>query len=232
MTILQNHTADHFHSSTRTASKGHKEQDTAIATFRVAIHASDKLIREGLAIWVQQEPRMSESDIADADVVAVAEDTPLSTLDTLRDLRSNASGRVLLISEYEWKRYMATAVRYGVRAVLWRGRFSRKAFLETIRTIGNGGGVLPPALQGALVEEFERIREHVLAPRDLTMHGLTSREVDVLHGVADGLSLEEIAQKLAYSERTIKNILYQFMKRLGLRNRAHAVAYAIRLGII
>lgn len=232
MTISQKQPVDQLHASPGTLRKGGKVHGIETAHFRVAIHASDELTRIGLATWIQQEPHMSESDITNADVVTVAEDTPLYMLDTLRDLRCNASGHILLISDYEWERYMTAAVRDGVRAVLWRGRFSRHAFLETIRAVGNGGGVLPFSLQGALVAEFERIREHVLTPRGLTMHGLSSREVDVLREVADGLSIEEIAQKLAYSERTIKNILYQFMKRLGLRNRAHAVAYAIRLGII
>ncbi|WP_256069858.1 MULTISPECIES: LuxR C-terminal-related transcriptional regulator [unclassified Streptomyces] len=41
-----------------------------------------------------------------------------------------------------------------------------------------------------------------------------------------------MAIKLSYSERTVKYILYGLMKRFSLRNRAHAVSYAIRAGII
>jgi DNA-binding NarL/FixJ family response regulator len=54
----------------------------------------------------------------------------------------------------------------------------------------------------------------------------------VLRLVADGLDTHQIAEKLAYSERTIKNVLYGVMSRLQLRNRAHAVAYALREGYI
>jgi DNA-binding NarL/FixJ family response regulator len=58
------------------------------------------------------------------------------------------------------------------------------------------------------------------------------RELDVLTLVAEGLSTREIAKKLCYSERTIKNILQDVTMRLSLRNRTHAVAFAIRAGWI
>ncbi len=50
--------------------------------------------------------------------------------------------------------------------------------------------------------------------------------------VADGLDTAEIADSLAYSERTIKNIIHDVTARLNLRNRSHAVAYAVRQGLI
>jgi DNA-binding NarL/FixJ family response regulator len=61
---------------------------------------------------------------------------------------------------------------------------------------------------------------------------LTGREIAVLRLVADGLDTGEIAQTLSYSERTIKNVLHDITTRLHLRNRAHAVAYALREGLI
>ncbi|MGI8312930.1 response regulator transcription factor [Saccharopolyspora hattusasensis] len=153
-------------------------------------------------------------------------------MDALRSLTSGAVKRFLLIVEGDWRPYISTAVQHGVRAILWRASFSASAFLHTIHAVGNSGVVLPPSLQGMLVDDFLRVQNEVLAPRDLTTHGLASREVDVLRLVAEGFDLKEIAQKLAYSERTIKNILYQVIKRHGLRNRAHAVSFAIRVGII
>jgi DNA-binding NarL/FixJ family response regulator len=54
----------------------------------------------------------------------------------------------------------------------------------------------------------------------------------VLRLVADGLDTAEIATKLSYSQRTIKNILHDITSRLHLRNRSHAVAYALRHGLI
>jgi len=50
--------------------------------------------------------------------------------------------------------------------------------------------------------------------------------------MADGMDTAEIAHRMAYSERTIKAIISSATKRLHLRNRTHAVAFACRSGII
>ncbi|MFI9356773.1 response regulator transcription factor [Streptomyces lydicus] len=72
----------------------------------------------------------------------------------------------------------------------------------------------------------------MLTPIGLTTTGLVTREVEVIKLLADGLETAAIAQRLNYSERTIKNIIHGAMSRLQLRNRAHAVAYAFRMGAI
>jgi len=61
---------------------------------------------------------------------------------------------------------------------------------------------------------------------------LRPRERDVLRLLAEGLSTCEVARRMAYSERTIKNILQELTTRLGLRNRTQAVAWALRNGWI
>jgi DNA-binding CsgD family transcriptional regulator len=72
----------------------------------------------------------------------------------------------------------------------------------------------------------------VLSPRGLSFSGLSDREVDVLKLLADGHDTAEVARRLAYSERTVKNVLQDVTRRHNLRNRTHAVAYALRQGLI
>jgi DNA-binding NarL/FixJ family response regulator len=61
---------------------------------------------------------------------------------------------------------------------------------------------------------------------------LSPRDVSVLRLLSDGQSTADIAVDLAYSESTIKNIIHDLVHQLGARNRAHAVAMAIRAGVI
>jgi DNA-binding NarL/FixJ family response regulator len=61
---------------------------------------------------------------------------------------------------------------------------------------------------------------------------LSGRDVKVLRLLAEGQSTAEIAVDLAYSESTIKNVIHDMVGQLGARNRAHAVALAIRGGVI
>ncbi|MFB6988605.1 response regulator transcription factor [Streptomyces sp. NPDC056178] len=69
-------------------------------------------------------------------------------------------------------------------------------------------------------------------PTGTALHRSGPREIDVLRLIAEGHDTEVIAKELAYSERTIKNVLHELMTRLQLRNRSHAVAYAMRQGLI
>jgi DNA-binding NarL/FixJ family response regulator len=61
---------------------------------------------------------------------------------------------------------------------------------------------------------------------------LGERELRVLRLIAEGFSNGEIAAQLGWSEHTVKNALYDLMATLGVRNRAHAAAYAVRNGLI
>jgi DNA-binding NarL/FixJ family response regulator len=66
----------------------------------------------------------------------------------------------------------------------------------------------------------------------MTDTALARREREVLALIAEGLSTREVALKMCYSERTIKNVLQSLTTRLHFRNRTHAVAWAVRSGWI
>ena len=67
---------------------------------------------------------------------------------------------------------------------------------------------------------------------DLSGSGLTDREIFVLRLAAEGWTHSEIAKKMFCSKESVKATLHDLMEHLNLRNRAHAVSYAIRSGAI
>jgi DNA-binding NarL/FixJ family response regulator len=91
---------------------------------------------------------------------------------------------------------------------------------------------MSPDLLGQLLDHVGRLQRDVLTPRGLRFSGLSEREVRVLRLMADGFDTGEIGRRLFYSERTVKHIVHDITSRLHLRNRTHAVAYALRQGYI
>lgn len=94
--------------------------------------------------------------------------------------------------------------------------------------------IAPGRLRGARAPLLTLVEPAGRVDRDVRgcFAALTPRECDVLRLMADGLSTREVAKRMAYSERTIKNVLQDLTTRLQLRNRTQAVAYAVRNGWI
>ncbi|MGK5641710.1 response regulator transcription factor [Streptomyces sp. URMC 126] len=233
----------------------------AAAPLRVALHAADHLTYTGLASYLEIDDRVTvaapddaPADVSrpetdhrhapagtvrprpdDADVTVFAADTVSGeTLGVLRGLAAERrTGPFLVIAGTRWKADVALAVECGVRAVLWRRDTTPETLVRTLLQLRDGGGCLPADLQGQLLDQVQRAYRDVLIPQGLaSARRLTAREADILRLIAEGRELAEIADRLAYSERTVKNILYRMMERLEVRNRAHAVSYAIRSGLI
>ncbi|MDQ1654782.1 MAG: hypothetical protein QOI35_3982, partial [Cryptosporangiaceae bacterium] len=116
--------------------------------------------------------------------------------------------------------------------ILPRPAVTADRLAHSVLAAAAGGGVMPPHLVGELLKHIERLQRDVLTPNGLNPSGLTPREIDVLRLMADGFDTNEIAGKLCYSERTVKNVIYGVTHRLNLRSRSHAVAYAMRAGVI
>ena len=125
-----------------------------------------------------------------------------------------------------------TLFEMGVVALVYRSQATSEYLMGVLSTVHQGGTHLPPDVQSRLVFEVARLQRDVLAPRGLTASGLEIREVAVLKCIADGLEMTEIVERLQFSERAVKSILHGMMKRLNLRNRAHAVAYAVKAGYV
>lgn len=200
---------------------------------KVAVHADDPITRLALVSYVRLRPDLVLTHQAsEADIVIAALQKPDEPALTALKQQANDETIFVVIVEDDWLTDWHRALDMGVRAVLFRTDFDWARLNEALRHVQAGHGDLPTLLQGRLMNQVQRTYREVLAPRGLTPSGLTTREIDVLRLVADGYELQDIATKIAYSERTVKNILYGVIKRHRLRNRAHAVSYAIRCGLI
>ena len=113
-----------------------------------------------------------------------------------------------------------------VTAVLLLRALPPSRLVSCVRAATRDGGSISPELLCQLLPEVDGTRPDPNQPR------LTDREYDVLRMLADGESTRGIAERLSYSERTVKNIVHDLLVKLGCRTRAHAVALAARQGVI
>ena len=174
---------------------------------------------------------VEDVDIA-AVAVIVADDVDDDALRTVRAVQRNGCPRVVLVVTRLDDSGLLAAAEAGACGMLRRAEAGPERLAAACRAAAAGDGTLPPDLLGRLLDGVGRLQRQVLTPRGLTFSGLTDREVSVLRLVADGCDTNEIASTLAYSERTIKNTIHDVTTRLNLRNRTHAVAYALREGLI
>lgn len=203
---------------------------------RVRVRATDPVSEAGVSsqLRVQHDLEVLSSDSpARPDVVVlVADRVDERTAASIRAARDTGGPRaVLVVGSVDGVEVLA-AVEAGVAAIVRRSEATPDRLCTAIRAAATGDGHLPPDLLGRLLQQVGDAQHRVAAPTGLTFGGLTQRELTVLRLIADGYSTSEIATRMAYSERTIKNSIHDLVSRFHLRNRTHAVAFAVRQGLI
>ncbi|WP_406475483.1 LuxR C-terminal-related transcriptional regulator [Streptomyces sp. NBC_01615] len=202
----------------------------------VAVYAADPVLRVGVVQQLRQRPEvdlLAEADAEQAQAsLVVVDNVDDDVAALLHQLRHNTATRTGLVVGTLGSGTLQRVVECGVAAVLRRSEADQDQLLHLVLAIANGEGVLPGDLLGKLLTHVGSLQRSALDPRGLSLSTLTTREADMLRLVSEGLDTAEIARKTSYSERTVKNVLHEIITRLQLRNRAHAVGYALRNGLI
>ncbi len=136
---------------------------------------------------------------------------------------------VVMLTMYREPQQVVQAMKSGAKGYLLKSASSREV-ARTIRAVYEGGMLIEPELTGAIVSEFRRLSDS--ASTDQHPYALSEKEVEIIRHVASGMSNKEIAEKLAYSEKTVKNYLSIIFQKLGIRDRTQAAIFAIRHGLI
>lgn len=149
----------------------------------------------------------------------------LDGLEVLNAVRRDALGtRVILLSAYLDGAVAFEAIAAGASAYLSKDA-DRRRIADTIAAVGRGETVLGPEVQAGLAAEI-RLRGAKERP------GLSEREREVLAHIAEGRSAPQIAELLFLSPATVKSHLQSLYEKLGVSDRAAAVAEAMRRGLL
>lgn len=202
----------------------------------VCVYATDPLSQAGIAAQLRSRPEVLVVDDAVADSarvgVVVADDFDAEAARVVKSVLRNGCPRVVVVVTHLDDTALLGAVEAGACGFVRRTEAVPERLAAVVQSAADGDGTVPPDLLGRLLDQVRMLHQQVLAPRGFNLNGLSDREITVLRLVADGLDTVEIANQLYFSERTVKNIVHDVTARFKLRNRTHAVVYAVRLGLI
>jgi two-component system nitrate/nitrite response regulator NarL len=172
--------------------------------------------RDGLAALAEHRPQVAVVDyqMPDLDGIAV----------TQAVVRDGLPTKVLLLSAITDSPVVFRALEVGASGYLSKDA-RRAEIVDAVLSVAQGRTVVPPELAGSLAQEI-RMRAQPAGPV------LSERETQVLKGFARGLSIPQLAKELYIGASTVKTHTQRLYEKLGVSDRAAAVAEGMRRGLL
>lgn len=230
-------------------------------SIRVVLVDDTRMFRDGLRLVIELEEGMSVVGVAGngaegvevvgrerPDVVLMDIRMPeMDGVEATRRIKATwPQTHVIILTTYSDDEFIFEALKAGAVGYMVKD-LPASDLLQAIRTVQQGGVLIPPAIAARLVAEYARLATggapSVTAPvapnpppaAELPrsrVADLTARETEILGLVAKGLSNKEIAETLYLSEGTVKNYVSAIFAKLHARDRAQAIALAHRQGLV
>jgi NarL family two-component system response regulator LiaR len=207
---------------------------------RVLIADDHPVVRRGLRTLFSSEPGIEPvgeaADGAEAVVMARSLQPDVILLDMVMPHKNgleaineikqdNPEARILVLTSFAEDEKVFPAIKAGALGYLLKDS-SPEELLDAIRNVYHGQSSLHPTIARKLINELKRPSDSL--PTQTT---LTDREVEVLKLVAQGLTNQEIADKLVLSEWTVRTHVRNILDKLHLANRTQAALYALKEGL-
>ncbi|MBN1319088.1 MAG: response regulator transcription factor [Anaerolineales bacterium] len=206
---------------------------------RVLVADDHAIVREGLRTLIMSEPgielvgeapdgnkAVELAEQLNPDVILMDLVMPvMDGLDAIRKIKQkDPTARILVLTSFAEDDKVFPAIKAGALGYLLKDSLPQD-LLQAIRDVNRGESSLHPSIALKLVRE---IHQPQILPA--TEHSLTDREIVVLKLVAQGLTNNEIAERLTISEWTVRTHVRNILGKLHLANRTQAALFALRKG--
>jgi DNA-binding NarL/FixJ family response regulator len=207
------------------------DQALVRAGFSALLDAQDDIEVVGEADDGEEAVRLAKSHVPDI----ILMDIRMPGLDGLAATREIAadeqlsSVRVVMLTTFELDEYVFESLRVGASGFLVKDT-EPVELIRAVRAVAGGEALLSPSVTRRLIAEFAtRAKEPARGPE---LDHLTDREREVMALVAEGLSNDEIAERLFVSPATAKTHVSRAMIKLNARDRAQLVVFAYESGLV
>lgn len=202
-------------------------------TIRVMCVEDHRIVREGLALIINQEPdmKMVGSCATVEEAIALYRSTrpdvtlmdlrlgSASGVDAIKAIRAdNPAARIIVLTMYEGDEDIFRAHQAGATTYLLKDTLSSD-LVRVVRAVHAGERPVVPEVQARLAERA-------------TMPTLTSREIEVLQLISQGLRNKEVGAMLGITEGTVQIHVKNIFAKLNVNDRTGAVQVAVRRGLI
>ncbi|GGS53080.1 response regulator [Actinokineospora fastidiosa] len=151
-------------------------------------------------------------------------------IEATRRLVGDGVCAVLVLTTFDMDEYVYGALRAGAAGFLLKSVDSAR-LIESVRLVAGGDGVIEPSVTRRLIRAFAEAAPRVPEPPP-GLDLLTDRERDVLVGLGEGLSNQQIGRKLGIGEATVKTHVSRVLTKLDLRSRVQAAVLAQEAGLV
>ncbi len=209
------------------------------STIRIFITDDHAIVRSGIRALLATEPdievvgeaangREAILGIQDHQPDVILMDLEMPQMDGIEAIQhivaANPEARILVLTSFATDERVFPAIKAGALGYLLK-HSGPEALVQAIRQVHQGESSLHPKIARKLIQEMAHPVEQLP-----TVDSLTSREVEVLQCVAQGMSNQEIAGKLFISEATVRSHVTSILGKLHLASRTQAALYALREG--